>query len=640
MKITRLLPRFVLLAAALLAGPLFADNRLYTHTATSTVASDDKIYLDGATNGTRALAPNWWANTDLAFNYTGNVSTVVGLRGKSLPSLVAGLLRYDGNAWVVDSAAYITNPLTTAGDLFVGGSSGVPARLGQGSNGTFLGVQGGVLGYYTPGGGGNVSNSGTPTAGQAAEWTSATVIQGVAVTGSGTYVKSTSPTITTPTIAAIANLTSNGFMTTSGGVGTLGISAAGANVITALAIDVGNAGAIVVNGGALGTPLSGNVQNLTGTASININGTVGATTPNTGAFTTGVFGSTASVTVGTTGTTEGQILFKNATSGTATLAPPTGALGTYTVRLPNAASVLPVFGQQITFAGPTAARTVTIPDANSTLARTDAGQTFTGSSNASGWVLTSPTITTGITPTVNAGAALGSSALQFANLFLASGGVINFSNGDLILTHSTGILTLSPGDLRITTAGTNAASVVTVGGTQTLTNKTFTAPALGAATATSINKWAFTAPTTAATLTAGGDSLTYTFPASSQTIPGLTDAVTFTNKRITVRTSTTTSSATPLSALSSDNFDKVKVTALATAITSMNWASGTPVDGDVLVFDILDNGSARAITWGSQYEDGLVAKPSTTTAGKHLVVVYSYQGADSKWFCMNSGSQL
>ena len=40
------------------------------------------------------------------------------------------------------------------------------------------------------------------------------------------------------------------------------------------------------NGAILGTPASGTVTNLTGTASININGTVGATTPSTGAFTT------------------------------------------------------------------------------------------------------------------------------------------------------------------------------------------------------------------------------------------------------------------------------------------------------------------------------------------------------------------
>lgn len=52
----------------------------------------------------------------------------------------------------------------------------------------------------TPAGSGNVSNTGTPTAGQAAEWTAATIIQGVSVTGSGNYVKATSPTLITPAL--------------------------------------------------------------------------------------------------------------------------------------------------------------------------------------------------------------------------------------------------------------------------------------------------------------------------------------------------------------------------------------------------------------------------------------------------------
>ena len=60
----------------------------------------------------------------------------------------------------------------------------------------------------------------------------------------------------------------------------------GTGVVTALGVNTGTAGAFVVNGGALGTPSSGSVTNLTGTASININGTVGATTPTTGSFTT------------------------------------------------------------------------------------------------------------------------------------------------------------------------------------------------------------------------------------------------------------------------------------------------------------------------------------------------------------------
>ncbi len=50
---------------------------------------------------------------------------------------------------------------------------------------------------------------------------------------------------------------------------------------------------------ALGTPASGVVTNLTGTASININGTVGATTANTGSFTTLAASSPASFAAGT-----------------------------------------------------------------------------------------------------------------------------------------------------------------------------------------------------------------------------------------------------------------------------------------------------------------------------------------------------
>lgn len=48
--------------------------------------------------------------------------------------------------------------------------------------------------------GGTVTTSGTPTSGQAAEFTSATNIQGVATTGSGSYVKATSPTLVTPAL--------------------------------------------------------------------------------------------------------------------------------------------------------------------------------------------------------------------------------------------------------------------------------------------------------------------------------------------------------------------------------------------------------------------------------------------------------
>jgi len=77
-------------------------------------------------------------------------------------------------------------------------------------------------------------------------------------------------------------------------------------------------------------------------------------------------------------------------------------------------------------------------------------------------------------PATNDGVVLGTTALGYADLHGATGFTLNIANGDAVITHSTGIFTVSTGDLRVTTAGTNTASAVTVGGTQTLTAKTLT----------------------------------------------------------------------------------------------------------------------------------------------------------------------
>jgi len=87
-----------------------------------------------------------------------------------------------------------------------------------------------------------------------------------------------------------------------------------------------------------------------------------------------------------------------------------------------------------------------------------------------------------IAPSTNDGAALGDATHNFSDLFLATGAVINYANGNVAITHSSAILTMGTGEFRITTPGTNAASVPTLGSTSTFTNKTLTSPAINTPT--------------------------------------------------------------------------------------------------------------------------------------------------------------
>jgi hypothetical protein len=326
---------------------------------------------------------------------------------------------------------------------------------------------------------------------------------------------------------------------------------------------------VVAFNGALGTPTSGTVTNLTGTASININGTVGATTPAAGTFTTIVAGSTTSLLLGTAGSAVGNIGFRNATSGTATLAPPTGALGAYTVTLPNAASTLPIFGQQITFSGPTAARTVTFPDASFTAARTDAANTFTGVQTMTSAALTTPAITglatgSGVAAvaTVSTLVSRDSSANSAANNWLGgytttatAAGTTTLTVGStyaqfftgsttqtvtlpvastLVLGHSFLIVNSSTGAVTVNSSGANAVLVL-AGGTSAIITCIL-------ASGTSAASWNATylgyAVTSGKQLSvsnsltlAGTDSTTMTFPSTSATIARTDAANTFTGNQ-------------------------------------------------------------------------------------------------------------
>jgi hypothetical protein len=116
-------------------------------------------------------------------------------------------------------------------------------------------------------------------------------------------------------------------------------------------------------------------------------------------------------------------------------------------------------------------------------------------------------------------------------------------------------------------------------------------------------------------------------------IPSISSTNTLTNKRITKRISAVGSSATPT--VNTDNADIVQITSLAVAITSMTTnLSGTPAAGDMIMFQITDNGSARAITWGASFASTTVALPTTTVASTMLRIGFQRNNANTVWDCI------
>ncbi len=103
---------------------------------------------------------------------------------------------------------------------------------------------------------------------------------------------------------------------------------------------------------------------------------------------------------------------------------------------------------------------------------------------------------------------------------------------------------------------------------------------------------------------------------------------TLTNKRIDPRTSTTTATATLTPDISS--FDQYNLTAQDQALT-VAAPTGTPVDGNKLILRILDNGTARAITWNATYTAIGTTLPTTTTASKMIYIGCIYNSTNTRW---------
>jgi hypothetical protein len=89
---------------------------------------------------------------------------------------------------------------------------------------------------------------------------------------------------------------------------------------------------------------------------------------------------------------------------------------------------------------------------------------------------------------------------------------------------------------------------------------------------------------------------------------------------------TTTATLTP----NVDSYDMAVLTAQASALTIAN-PTGTPVNGNVFVVRIKDNGTARALTFGDKYRAIGSALATTTTISKTLYFAFAYNSADDKF---------
>ena len=112
------------------------------------------------------------------------------------------------------------------------------------------------------------------------------------------------------------------------------------------------------------------------------------------------------------------------------------------------------------------------------------------------------------------------------------------------------------------------------------------------------------------------------------TVATLTGTQTLSNKRIDPRVTTaaTATSLTPSIATA----DVYAYTALASGLT-INAPTGTPVDGDKLIFRLLDNGTARALTWDATYTVIGTVLPTTTVISKTTYVGCMYNANNTRW---------
>lgn len=224
----------------------------------------------------------------------------------------------------------------------------------------------------------------------------------------------------------------------------------------------------------------------------------------------------------------------------------------------------------------------------------------------------------------------GSKILATAGLTLPSASIISFGSANVVMTHTSGILTMGTGEMRITTPGTNSASVVTVSGTQTLTNKTLTSPTLttpalgtpssGVLTNTTGYLWNNLAnPTGDLTLTFdAGESSTWTNSNTTEDLLTMNSSTITTSSMLSLNsTSTTLAAGNNLAEFvmsGANGTNAITATALRASVTNTNATSGTNIGLDVTASGATTDNWAINATGNLKVTSANVAQTTTSSA--------------------------
>jgi hypothetical protein len=361
-------------------GTAYAHQALSGSGATATLSSAGVLTLSAIPNTTLTNSAITIAGTSTALGGSISLDTISGVSSNGF------LKRTSTNTWTNDSSTYLTGnqTVTLSGDATGSGATAITVTNANLPTGVTM--AGSLLATA-------ITAPGTPASGKGSLYVDSTS-KNLAVKDDAGVVKhgvQTKASASTNFLTAINDAGSvsaaqpaftdiSGIATTAQGAvksgGTTGqVLAKASNSDYDLVWNAAGSGTVTATGGAL---TSNSVVLGAGTTDTKVS---------TGIITDGA----SKLTLGLNTSTLGQVKLFGSTSGDATIQPAAVAGTATVVTLPNASSTLPIYPQQMTFTGPTAARTVTFPDANWTAARTDAANTFTGHQTVEGVTSTGAT---------------------------------------------------------------------------------------------------------------------------------------------------------------------------------------------------------------------------------------------------------